>query len=487
MRKQLISSGRDRHAADGLPNYDVSSTEHFRAWLRTGGAVIAWAAVLLVLLATTCATAAQDLATPAKAGLHPPDPEQPVATELRWKFEVGDNIRVRQRVTTNIVGADRSHYRNLQYFQYLWSVRKVDAEGTAIIDVRFERVQARNEYPPLRFDSQLDDPTVEPSEPPDWKARIYELRSMAESQFTITVSPRGAVLPIHGAEAVFGARAYTPGDMPALPEKSVKVGDVWEVEIGDAEMGMAGRASYKLVGEEIDGARRLLRIEGRSMFAEQDNTLFADNRLGDNISVCRFDPHAGRMVDEHASSETRVQLEPERFFNVKIENVRRLEDADVDSAAEIKSGEYYFAFAGETVNYAKVAGVARRTPADEPFQADGLMCLIFYHGWEDADHDGIPIMDELSGLTTKFDEGEPINFVVLSVGMQSAKLKCDVLDQNGEQLLSNRIPIPSGESAYAIRRLNSVPTGVYHIQFYVNDRFLIRVPVQVVPSVAWDD
>ena len=127
--------------------------------------------------------------------------------------------------------------------------------------------------------------------------------------------------------------------------------------------------------------------------------------------------------------------------------------------------------------------VLRGLPVGRPPGTVGhLLHIIFYQTWEDADEDGTPFPDELTGISTRLDAGEPVNFVAYAFGLKDIKVYMNIIDANGEQLKRNHIPFKE-DATYAVRTFLNLEPGVCFFEFFVNNHYLFRVPIQVTPSL----
>ena len=402
-----------------------------------------------------------------------------VETQLRWKFAPGDVIRAEMRVNETVVDDENKEYQTERIYDYRWTVNSVEPDGTATITVSFDRFRFHSEWFSFDYDSLLDDATVGTTNKAKRYAMLYQFRALVASQFVIQVTPCGAIQQIVAAESVVGPMQFTPGDLPSLPEKPVKVGDSWTVGIEATAdyIQSKGQAAYELSRLQRSDDKFLCGITGTSRFSEHTG-LPPNSEMGTVESQSRFDPQAGMFVDEKLTSKLRSEVAPGKIVSVRVDTTRRFFPEENQIVETVKSGEYLFVFVGENAKPIILAGVPvgfHKEPVSEALH------LNFYHTWTDTDEDGLPLPEELSDISTRFAAGEPVNFALLTVGLQDVEFYFDVVGiqgRNGKHV----IPIRD-ENWFAIRTIPELEPGVYFFEFFMNGRHLVRVPVQISPSL----
>ena len=198
------------------------------------------------------------------------------------------------------------------------------------------------------------------------------------------------------------------------------------------------------------------------------------------VSTSRFDAHAGQFLDEEFSSLVRFENVRGEEVSVTI-NVRRQFFPPEERVADVvNTGDYVFMFNDNGKPHARtLAGVN----ADDTSESmDKVLAVQIHHGWTDTNNDGAPVPDELSDRTTQFDAGEPVKFALIAFGLQNENVHLDFVAADGRRLVASNIPI-NASYVWANRWIDPAPEpGVYFSQFFVNDRHLVRVPVQVFPD-----
>jgi hypothetical protein len=63
--------------------------------------------------------------------------------------------------------------------------------------------------------------------------------------------------------------------------------------------------------------------------------------------------------------------------------------------------------------------------------------------------------------------------------MQDDDVRADVINSQGKTVGTVPVGIARRPDSFALRQLADLRVGVYFLEWYVNHRFLIRVPVQI--------
>lgn len=405
---------------------------------------------------------------------------------LRWKFRVGDVIQVQQHMVETFTDSNDQPHRNTHDYHYLWTITNVAPDGIATIDVKPTLIRIDLEFPPVAFDSERDDPTVETYKDLAFRPWIYQARSMANAAFTFKVNPEGGVESTWGALPhldTIPVHRFMTGDMPPLPGRSVSPGKSWNVDVGISALGSntTGRATYRFADTKVINGRHACRIEGKVRWQKAEGPL-GSAILDPTVSVSHFDAEAGRFLDEELTSGGRLKTASGESGILQQRVSRRLRSVTTPSRESHKSAEYAFAFEGDMVHYMLIAGEQQETKA--PSSVGSTMVLVFYHDWNDVNQNKVPDPTELSDLTSKFTEEEGIRFVVYTVGMQDADVRAEVSDSNGMTIAAVPVRIVRGPASLAVRHLTDMQAGIYFLEWYVNDKFLIRIPVQIHSSAV---
>ncbi|MBI3467126.1 MAG: hypothetical protein HY000_29280, partial [Planctomycetes bacterium] len=168
---------------------------------------------------------------------------------LRWKFKPGEKLAI--TVTEDFQVTQRIKDKDMpttvsQQFDMTWTVREVDAEGTASIAQRIERVRGRLVHSGVdagSFDSAG-------SQPPAgvWASLGPVLTSMVGAEFSLKINTRGEItdltvpqptvdviakLPKLGQLREFfsaeGLKQLMGGSLVVLPAEAVPGGHAWTV------------------------------------------------------------------------------------------------------------------------------------------------------------------------------------------------------------------------------------------------------------------
>jgi hypothetical protein len=228
------------------------------------GAVVLGAALLVVLLFASLSAA-----------------QSP--TLLRWKFKQGDKLTI--AVTEDFQVTQRIKDKDVpttvsQQFDMTWTVRAVDAEGTATIAQRIERIRARL----LQSGEDVGGFDSAGSEPPSgvWVALGPVLKSMVGAEFSLKMTAQGEIVELTVPQPTVDAISKLPklgqlreffsaeglkqlmgGSLVVLPAEAVPAGHAWTVT-RKARNPLAGpqvvTAAFSYVGPEQRGGKQLQKI-----------------------------------------------------------------------------------------------------------------------------------------------------------------------------------------------------------------------------------
>jgi hypothetical protein len=199
--------------------------------------------------------------------------------ELRWKFKEGEKLdyNMVQNMTIGTQGGPLGGAQSLvmrQEMDMTWDIEGVNEEGDAVIKQKFEQIKMKMTLPTLggfEFDTKSD---AAPAGPAAMLAPMY--KKMTESEFELTMTPRGEIKDVKIPEDVLKALQNMPGAAAlgematpegfkkmiaqgalVLPENAPAPGEQWtnKVEVNNP---MAGKqvieTTYKYVGpKEVDG------------------------------------------------------------------------------------------------------------------------------------------------------------------------------------------------------------------------------------------
>ena len=403
----------------------------------------------------------------------------PGQVELRWHFETGDLFRWQTTTHETVTDDQGKQYRNVRVYDYTWFVKSVDALGGAIIEVTFDRIQHRSQWPNFAFDTREDDAAMGIAGDSAAIRLVYKLRATKASQMTIAVTSRGAVASdLVGGEYVPGSFAYTPGDLPALPESVVRVGEQWsaKTETGAGESELRGRSAYRVTRTE-HADHLICHLEGVNRTLESSD-VFAPLSTLEVTSVSRFNAGLGHFESESAMSQFQVEVDTGKTVSVRLNSERRLLQRVKRGKTPERSGLFLFGLDGKSPKPLVLNGVTVAQLSDLPGGPRKLLLLEFYHQWRDKDQNGKPGPGELSGIKTRFAADERVQFIADTKGLKNKELFFVVVSGDGKPLFRNDIAI-KGNDWFATRKLPELEPGIYFIEFFLSDRYLIRVPVQV--------
>lgn len=412
-----------------------------------------------------------------------PFPRPPIdATEImpQWKFTAGDNLGVEIQSRENVVDDQGNAFKNERIFQLRWTVEAVDATGNARIVARFDRIQIHHQKPRLEYDSLNDSPLLGAVRDRQDNAQVYHYRAMANCVFYFDVNPRGGVGRFSGAESMLVPILYTPGDMVALPDHPIKVGDTWSVATASSgeNFFIKGRSTYRLASLERHNGQVHCRIDGKGSISERAG--LTASGAADSVSVeSHFDLTAGRVASEKIVAQAKVEVAPGKLYSLASETTRRTFSLEKQVEQVPRPGLYSLDFDQGAARPVVLGGVRARDD-DEPITK--FLVIVMFHKWSDDNKDRQPDIEEFTDIHTRFASAEPANFVVYAIGLPDAKIQFEVVDANGVSFVKNDLPV-QGRSAYILRSVRGLEPGVYFFEFFVDGQHLVRIPVQVFAKV----
>ena len=413
-------------------------------------------------------------------GQHESEATEPDQVELRWHFEPGDLFHWQITVYETITDDQGKQHKNERVYDYTWFVESVDSFGDAIIEVTFDRIQHRGQWPDFEFDTREDDPFTTLAGDSDAIELIYRLRATKASQMTFSVTSRGgAASELVGGECVPGPAIYTPMDLPALPESEVRVGEAWamktELKANDSEI--RGQAEYRVTRTAQVNGYLMCYLEGANKTASSLGVLEPLSNLQVTSTSC-FNAGLGQFESESTQSEFRVEYGTDQIASVRVNSERRLLRRTKRDETPEESGLFLFGLHGESPKPLIMNGVSVAKPSDLSGVVDKVLLLEFFHRWLDKNQDGTPGPGELSGMNTRFAADERVQFIVDTKGLKNEELFFILISGGGKPLFRNDIAI-KGNDWFATRKLPQLEPGIYFFEFALNDRFLVRLPVQV--------
>jgi len=396
-------------------------------------------------------------------------PEPSAKQLLRWKFAAGDVIRYELSLNQKLT-VDNDEFQNKKTVRFRWTVLDVDADGLASIVISFERVQLDLQQPAFQYDSEKDRYDVEPSGDAATVAELLAARALLSSVVFIKAMSRGGNTPVFGAEAVFGASQFTPGDFPTLPEQPIGLHDTWRIPITVREPMQEGSgfSNHLFKAEETTDGRRVLVLECRTEMNEVTFPAVPAARIRSNptTTVNRFDPDAGRFVsrtiqggftitdaagrETHRTNESRQELLP-------------------------TLPEHH------------------KSPLPPPTMILGApgkgMTIVLHSKWNDSNNnrtikDGSEL-SELEGIKSVFSVDDNICLALFVEGLKDVEFGFALLSTRGEVILTSKIPLAS-DNVFVYRQINAAELpgpGVYFFFWFLNKAFTTYTAVQVTPSM----
>jgi hypothetical protein len=262
--------------------------------------------------------------------------------ELRWKFEKGQVLVCRSVRKELRTAGGRAGETDLTS-TFVWTVREVGADGSALVDAKFSAVSFFTSQPAAyEYDSEKDK-VPPPGGPGPTLARLVG------QAFELRIDPRGRVTDVKGFDRIFEALAK---DLPegdagreamrkafsdeafrasmdqmssSLPEGPVGVGDVWKGEFKTPLPG-AGTLTYALsskLADLRDGDARIeqeIRIDYKP---DASSPVVVRDGKGKGVSV--FSTRRGRFLTQKASLEMTVSREG-REMKLETETEVRLQE-----------------------------------------------------------------------------------------------------------------------------------------------------------------
>ena len=403
-----------------------------------------------------------------------------IAKTLRLRFEKGAVFRVNELVVAEFTNPAGEKTVNREECQFTWTVKDVSADGIAHIVVKFDRVKWNLERPVFDFDSRVDNGTTEPREPVALRALAFKARTLANVEFIAKVNRRGGVVQLLGGQSVEQPIRYTPGDWPALPVQSVTVGDSWIVDSLKLAGGVTGTASYRVESLKQADDHQILTLVGESKWNVADNAFPGKAKMLPVESTSQFDADEGRFINEKTNGEIQAELDTGQITKAKTETERSINVKEENVESVKHKGDNLIIFKDGKQTHVMIAG--KEQVVDQSLKDDvrKLLRIEFFNLWDD-NGDEIPSIDELSGSTNRFTANERIYIHFSIFGLPNSKLRFEMLDQAGTTVISNSIPI-KGPAAMAFRQVGPADAGVYFFVFYLDDKHVLRVPVQVFGS-----
>jgi|GEM_PF-3866933 hypothetical protein len=405
---------------------------------------------------------------------------------LKWKFEPGEVIKVQQSIRTVY---DSRNESTLQEFKYYWLVREVDVNGRASLTLVFEDATFSKSNTQTAFRAAIDEKSQQINQPNQREATIYQARTLQNSEVELVVEPNGGTEIVSGAESLPTIRSFTPGDLPGLPDRPVAIGESWKLPVG-FELAR-GEAICTLSGIDVVDGRKIANIDcvvhwGQSVQAYQQAV---NVKLEPSKIASRFDIDAGKFVKEDNGIKMTVlaplksgkdKLEPsKKIETLSLEMERRLADVHSAPGPKSKGGEYVLALINGDFEVVMLAGVPMRKKSDPALETSEMLHINFYHDWKDTDGDNLPAPWDLQGVNRQFKTDEKVHVLTTFLGMEKRRMRLDIVDAFGFQTYSGAIPIKSGTGSFAVREAQ-LPEGIYFFEFFIDNRFQLRVPVRVV-------
>ena len=407
---------------------------------------------------------------------------------LRWKFEPGEVIKVNQKFDTHYGVQKQSLLRE---YEYDWIVRGIDAVGRARIGIVFEDLKIIDSEYQHAFTATKDEESQDFNKRDQRNPLIYETRALFNSEVELLVSPDGGTEILSGAESLPNIRMFTPGDLIALPEHPVAVGESWKTRVGvDA---LVGEAICTLRSVENVTGRRIAKIESEVNWEPMSKQPVQGVRVKFEPAkvAARFDIDAGKYLEEENGTKMRLLAPqnsakstsdpPKTVETISIDVTRNMSDAIAAPNGRPMSGEYMLALDDNQFKSLVMAGVKVRKPSAPSLTTTEMLNVHFYHDWKDSDGDKSPMFWELIDVNRLFTNEEHVRCLITMFGMEKRRMRMDVVDASGAELHSRNIPIKAGPGTFAVRELK-LPAGIYFFEFFVDNQFELRVPVRVVAS-----
>lgn len=246
------------------------------------------------------------------------------AEPLAWKFERGLVLRyqiVSETTTTIDLGVGgQVDQQATNTIDLVWTVESVDEQGAARIQSRIARMRlsiGAAGAPAVQYDSQSKD------EPQGFAAMIAPLgRELTRAEFTLTMTPLGAITEVDVPEALVEVVAASPG--------AAMLGDMATAE---GFKKLVGRSPFELPAKLEPGAEsKTTAVAHNPLIGEQTTTTtyrYEGPRTVQGATLEAFRPTvevalAGGSSNAHV---TRQATEGEALFN---RDAGRLESALID-------------------------------------------------------------------------------------------------------------------------------------------------------------
>jgi hypothetical protein len=138
--------------------------------------------------------------------------------ELRWKLQAGDQLTVdftqHSTISSEVRGRSIEMINNWS-MEMSWRVERVDDQGNAIIAQTLRRLTLDMTVPGTTRDERASIDTDQPADSDAAEEIRQAILPLVNSEFTVTMSPRGQILAVEIPESTMQALRNAPSSMRA--------------------------------------------------------------------------------------------------------------------------------------------------------------------------------------------------------------------------------------------------------------------------------
>ncbi len=252
-------------------------------------------------------------------------------TKLRYQFKEGTQeehvLEQRMKMTVNINGMD-IEFKVDQMMEMTWDVKKVNADGTAAVEVRFDRVKMNVDS--ITGMAEADSANTEEAQDPDGKVLGQVVKALASREMTLTMTPTGTIKDVKLSEAAKKKLAEIPNAAElgagidedtikamaqglVFPEEAVVKGKTW-TDQRDIDMPFGkiqANTKYTYEGQEKQGDRNLAVVRSVQELTIEPNPnakVKIDFKNVQAKSRALFDNATGKVVEQATEVTMRMDV-----------------------------------------------------------------------------------------------------------------------------------------------------------------------------------
>ena len=236
---------------------------------------------------------------------------QPLANgdePLRWKFRKDERIAIEVDQNSAIQESSQAESKIRQRTSLAWHIIDVDAEGTATVEQKTQRLRLTVSDPKEEHsadsDTQVVSTALHPKIKTIWAMAIVPMKSTLRFR----VSSHGDMVDFDKSQS--NETLHNPKVAIAFPKSGPKIGEPWTVQshVKKQNWKLLLTTSYQLVGKETVDGRELSKIKTSTAFQldeGSDAKLVSQNALG----LFWFDPAEGKLARSENHQEIGIELQ----------------------------------------------------------------------------------------------------------------------------------------------------------------------------------